>query len=209
MRTTMDSTSTGTEPGSLPKRRATTLAILNRLDRRQTERCSTTHCWWTATANSARASVQTETSISRTAGSPSAPGESQPLDPLIISLIRSARARNSIPARLDSLGGVAMFSFWIASGSVFAAKVANTASSRDMTFLTALVPISEAAWDNRPSITALDPVQPEAGLWLSDGPRIAAALFNDLPTGSRNISGLQLDGLTGVVEYLNGIPSRV
>ncbi len=95
------------------------------------------------------------------------------------------------------------------SGSVFAAKVANTASSRDMTFLTALVPISEAAWDNRPSITALDPVQPEAGLWLSDGPRIAAALFNDLPTGSRNISGLQLDGLTGVVEYLNGIPSRV
>jgi hypothetical protein len=95
------------------------------------------------------------------------------------------------------------------SGSVFAAKVTNTASSRDMTFLTALVPISEAAWNNRPSITALDPVYPEAGFWLSDGPRIAAAVFNDLPTGSRHISGLQLDGLSGVVEYLNGTPSRV
>jgi hypothetical protein len=95
------------------------------------------------------------------------------------------------------------------SGSVIAAKVRNTASSRDLTFLTALVPISEAARDNRPSITALDPVYPEAGFWLSDGPRTAAAVFNELPTGSRNISGLQLDGLAGVVEYLNGIPSRV
>lgn len=44
---------------------------------------------------------------------------------------------------------------------------------------------------------------------LSNGPRVAAAVFNDLPTGSRSIAGLRLDGLTGVLEYLNGTPSRV
>ncbi len=95
------------------------------------------------------------------------------------------------------------------SGSVFAAKVAPSGSAPDVTFLTALVPISEAAWNNRPSVDMLDADQPEGGLRVSDGDRVAAAVFNDRPTASRSIGGLQLDGLTGVVEYAQGTPSRV
>jgi hypothetical protein len=96
------------------------------------------------------------------------------------------------------------------SGSVYSARVKPVVQTNNATFLTALVPVAEANWAGRPTLTPLDEQDPQAGFWLrQDGESVAiAAMFNDDSSDSRSIANFQLDGLTGVAEYDGDQPSR-
>jgi hypothetical protein len=94
------------------------------------------------------------------------------------------------------------------TGSVYSVGVNPIAPSANATFLTALVPTSEAAWDSRPAVTAVDDASPSAGLWIEDGSRRAAAIFSDTPTEGSAIGPFRLRGLSGVVEYAGNQVTR-
>ncbi len=94
------------------------------------------------------------------------------------------------------------------AGSVYAAEVAPAAAAAAVTFLTALVPTSTDAWASRPAIDPLDPAVPDAGLAVTDGARVASAIFSDDPSGTASAGGLALSGLAGVAEVEAGTPRR-
>jgi MYXO-CTERM domain-containing protein len=95
------------------------------------------------------------------------------------------------------------------AGSVTLAEVKPTTTSANATFLTALVPTAESAWASRPTVKALDSRLPDAGLKVTEGTTSSSALFNDLPEQSREVGGLRLTGLAGVVRYEGSMPTRV
>ncbi len=87
------------------------------------------------------------------------------------------------------------------TGSVYSAAVRPSARSANATFLSALVPTTEAQWGSRPTVTAIDPNHPDSGLWIQDGSHRAAALFSDAPTEARSVGGFSLNGVSGTVGY--------
>jgi hypothetical protein len=94
------------------------------------------------------------------------------------------------------------------AGSVYAAEVAPAAAASAVTFLTALVPASTDAWASRPAVDPLDPAVPDAGLSVTEGARVASAVFSDDPSGTSRAGGLALSGLAGVAEVEAGAPRR-
>jgi hypothetical protein len=92
-------------------------------------------------------------------------------------------------------------------GAVWAATVTPPAQA-NVSFLTALVPVAEADWADRPQVTPLTAGAPDRGLYLTEGTRVAAAVFG-AGAGSDTVAGdYHLVGQAGVAEYQGGVPDR-
>jgi hypothetical protein len=93
----------------------------------------------------------------------------------------------------------------------FASAEVKTPAVAETAFLTALVPTTEAGWNDRARVEPIDPARPEAGLTLLEGTgggaREAVALFAR-DGAATSAGGYALTGLAGVVENQYGTPHR-
>jgi hypothetical protein len=93
------------------------------------------------------------------------------------------------------------------NGYVWAATVTAPAQA-SVSFLTALVPVAESGWSDRPKVTPLTTGAPDLGLYLTEGTRVAAAVFGADPGSDTQAGDYHLVGQAGVAEYQGGIPDR-
>jgi hypothetical protein len=96
---------------------------------------------------------------------------------------------------------------FVADGSFTVAEVKAPAAARTA-FLTALVPVADAAWGSRPSVEALDAARPEVGLVLAKGGRRTVAVFGGAAGQGVSAGGVELAGLAGVAASEGGAPDR-
>lgn len=94
------------------------------------------------------------------------------------------------------------------AGSVTAVRISPPAPAANVTFLTALVPTTAAAWATKPAVKALDAAQPGAGLEVQDGSWTSRAIFADGAISQRSAGGAVLDGLAGAMSSSSGAPTR-